>query len=94
MKLKYAVAVAAATLMTAGAAQASPELADKAGCNKCHAVDTKKMGASYKDIAKKYKGDAAAEAALVEKLKTGKGHPKSNASEADLAAVTKWILAM
>jgi len=94
MKSKFAVAVAAAALMTAGAVQASPDLADKAGCNKCHAVDTKKMGSSYKDIAKKYKGNAAAEAELVEKLKTGKGHPKSNASEADLAAITKWILAM
>ncbi len=93
MKLKLAVAVAAAALLTAGAAQASPELADKAGCNKCHAVDTKKMGPSYKDIAKKFKGNASAEADLIERLKTGKGHPKAPA-DADLPAIMKWILAM
>lgn len=94
MKLKFAVAVAAAALMTAGAAQASPDLADKAGCNKCHAVDTKKMASSYKDIAKRFKGNANAQAQIVEKLMTGKGHPKANASEADLKAITAWILAM
>lgn len=94
MKSKLAVAVAAAALLVSGAAQASAELADKAGCNKCHAADTKKMGPSYKDIAKKYKGNAAAEADLVKKLSTGTGHPKATASTADLTAITKWILAM
>jgi len=94
MKAKFAVAVAAAALLVSGAVQASSELADKAGCNKCHAADAKKMGPSYKDIAKKYKGNAAAEADLVKKLATGTGHPKATASEADLTAVTKWILAM
>ena len=94
MKSKIAIAAAAAALLISGAAQASPELAEKAGCNKCHAADTKKMGPSYKDIAKKYKGNAKAEADLVNKLKTGTGHPKSTASDADLAGVVKWILAM
>lgn len=94
MKAQIAIVAAAAALVFSGVAQASPELADKAGCNKCHAADSKKMGPSYKDIAKKYKGNASAEADLVNKLKTGTGHPKSTASDADLAAVTKWILAM
>jgi cytochrome c len=94
MKAKFAVAVAAAALLVSGAAQASADLAEKSGCNKCHAVDTKKMGASYKDIAKKYKGNAAAEADLVKKLATGTGHPKATASEADLTGIVKWILAM
>jgi cytochrome c len=93
MKSKLAVAFAATALLVMGTAQASPELADKAGCNKCHAMDTKKMGPSYKDIAKKFKGNATAEADIVKKLSTGTGHPKSAASEADLVAVTKWVLA-
>jgi cytochrome c len=92
MKSKIAIVVAAAGLLVAGAAQASAELADKAGCGKCHAADTKKMGPSYKDIAKKLKGTP--EADVVAKLKAGKGHPKATASDADLTAITKWILAM
>jgi cytochrome c len=88
MKSKLAVAFAAA-LLTMGVAQASPELADKSGCNKCHAMDTKKMGPSYKDMAKKIQ--ATPDADIVKKLATGTGHPKASASEADLTALVKWM---
>lgn len=87
-----AIVVAAVGLMAAGSAQASAELADKAGCNKCHEVAKKKMGPSYKDIAAKLKGKP--EADVVAKLKAGTGHPKSAASDADLTAIVKWIQAM
>jgi cytochrome c len=90
MKSTLAIAFAAAGLLVAGTAQASAEMADKAGCNKCHALATKKMGPSYKDLAAKVKGK---EAEVVAKLKDGKGHPKSAASEADLTAIVKWIAA-
>jgi cytochrome c551/c552 len=89
MKSRIAIVVAAAGLLVAGTAQASAELADKAGCNKCHAMDAKKMGSSYKDLAKKHK--ATPEADLVKKIAGGQGHPKSAASEADLTAIVKWI---
>lgn len=89
MKSKIAIVVAAAGLLVAGTAQASAELADKAGCNKCHAMDTKKMGSSYKDLGKKLK-DAKTED-VVAKLKEGKGHPKQATPDADLTAITKWI---
>ncbi|HQR22779.1 MAG TPA: cytochrome C' [Burkholderiaceae bacterium] len=89
MKSKIAIAVAAAALLTTGVAQASADLADKSGCNKCHAMDTKKMGPSYKDIAAKTKNTPDAD--LVKKLATGTGHPKATASEADLTAIVKWI---
>jgi cytochrome c len=92
MKSKIAIVIAAAGLLAAGTAQASAELAEKSGCNKCHAADTKKMGPSYKDIAKKHK--ATADADLVAKLKEGKGHPKQAASDADLTAIVKWIKSM
>lgn len=91
MKSTIAVVVAASGLLIAGAAQASPELADKAGCGKCHAVEKKGMGPSYKDIAKKLKGKS--EADVVAKLKEGKGHPKASASDADLTAIVKWVMA-
>jgi cytochrome c len=90
--LMFAV-LAAVGLSAAGVAQASPELAQKSGCMNCHAVDAKKMGPSFKDIAKKYKGNAAAEADLVAKLKSGKGHPAVKSSDDDTKAVMKWVLA-
>ena len=86
---KVAMILAAAGLLMAGTAQASADLADKSGCNKCHAMDTKKMGPSYKDMGKKLKSAKAEE--VVAKLKDGKGHPKATASEADVTALVKWI---
>lgn len=75
-------------------AQDAAKLADSAGCMKCHDVSKKKMGASFKSVAAKYKGKADAETTIVAKLKSGEGHPKTEASDADLAAITKWVLAM
>ena len=53
MKSIVLMAVAAAALGVAGVANAADEteLAQKSGCMTCHAVDTKKMGPSFKDIA-------------------------------------------
>ena len=90
--LMFAV-LAAVGLGAAGMAQASADLAQKSGCTTCHAVDTKKMGPSFKDIAKKYKGNASAEADLVTKLKAGKGHPAVKASDEDTKTLVKWVLA-
>jgi len=86
---KFAIVLAAAGLLMAGTAQASADLAEKSGCNKCHAMDAKKMGPSYKDLAKKIK--ATPDADVAGKLASGKGHPKASASEADLTALVKWI---
>lgn len=83
---------AAAGALTAGAAQAQDVLKAK-GCLACHDVEKKKMGPSFKDIAAKYKGDKAAESNLVAKLKEAKGHPKVNASDDELNAAVKEILA-
>lgn len=94
-KLLFAAAIALG-LSLGGVAQAqdAAKLATGAGCMKCHDVEKKKMGASFKSVAAKYKGNADAEKMIVAKLKSGEGHPKGEASDADLAAITKWILAM
>jgi cytochrome c len=78
----------------AASAQDAAKLAEGAGCMKCHDVEKKKMGTSFKSVAAKYKGNADAEKTIVAKLKSGEGHPKGNASDADLATITKWVLAM
>jgi len=87
------VALATASIFaSATPAIAQEALAKSDGCLNCHAVDTKKMGPSFKDIAAKYKGKADAEAVLVEKIADGKGHPKTKASADDAKSLVKWIL--
>ena len=85
-----AAAVAAGMLATGVAyAQDGAALAKSAGCMNCHAVDTKKMGPSFKDAAAKFKGKPEAE--LVAAIKAAKPHASSKASDADLAAIAKYI---
>jgi cytochrome c len=94
-KLLIATSLAVGLMLgNAAYAQDAAKLADSAGCMKCHDVEKKKMGASFKSVAAKYKGNKDAEKAIVGKLKSGEGHPKGSASDADLAAITKWVLAM
>ena len=88
-----AMAVAASiALVASGAASAQEALAKSEGCFNCHAVDTKKVGPAFKDVAAKYKGQADAEAKLVDKLSKGQGHPATKASGDDLKSLVKWVL--
>lgn len=88
-------ALAVIGVLFAGVASADEALAKKAGCLKCHGVDKKKMAPSLKESAAKYKGEKDAAAAIVAKLKAGgKEHPAVQASDADLAALSKWMLSL
>lgn len=49
----------------------SLELARKSGCLACHAVDRKVVGPAWKDVAKRYAGDAQARSRLVDKVSKG-----------------------
>lgn len=96
MKTILGVSAAALAFAFAGGAQAQAKADDllKAnGCTNCHAAADKKVGPSLKDIAAKHKGKAGAEKEIVARLKEGKGHPPSKASEADLTTMVKFILA-
>ena len=81
-------------------AQASDELAKKYMCLTCHQLDKKLVGPSYHDVAAKYKGDKAAEAKLVDKVKKGGTGvwgqipmpPNDKVPDADVKALVKWIL--
>jgi cytochrome c len=85
-----AAALAAGLVVSAGAsAQDGAALAQKDGCTACHAVDTKKVGPSFKDAAAKLKGKS--EADVVAAIKAAKPHASTKASDADLAAIGKWI---
>lgn len=78
----------------AGTANAQEALAKSSGCLNCHAVDAKKVGPSFKEVAAKYKGKADAEATLVTKLTSGKGHPPVKSSPEEVKGMVKWVLAM
>ncbi|HEX6020010.1 MAG TPA: hypothetical protein VFZ28_18085, partial [Burkholderiaceae bacterium] len=62
------VGMAAAADIDADAAQA---LLKKSDCGKCHSVDKKKDGPSYKETAARLKGKAGAEDELYKHLTTG-----------------------
>ena len=87
---------AAAVLAANGIAMAQDgeAVVKSSGCLNCHAVDSKKIGPAFKEVAAKYKGKADAEATLTAKLSGAKGHPEVKAKGADLTAALKWILAM
>jgi cytochrome c len=89
--------VAAALFAFAGHALAdsADDLIEKNKCHSCHTATTTKKGPSWADVAKKYQGNAGAEAKLVEMLKTGGAddHKKVAASDADLKAIVAKVLA-
>jgi len=94
MKLITIAMVTAVGLVGAGVAQAQDgaALAQKSGCMTCHAVDTKKMGPSFKDAAAKFKGKSDAD--VVAAIKASKPHASTKASDDDLKALGKWILSL
>lgn len=93
-------------VLLAAAAVAAPVLADQAlaqkkNCMACHSVEKKVVGPSYKDVAKKYAGQAAAAKLSTKILKGGAGvwgaipmpaNPQVSQAEAD--ALAKWVLSM
>jgi cytochrome c len=94
MKLMMIAMVAAVGVAGAGLAQAQDgaALAQKSGCMTCHALDAKKMGPSFKEVAVKFKGKKDAD--VVAAIKASKPHASSKASDADLQALGKWILTL
>jgi cytochrome c len=75
-----------------GFAQSGADVLKAKGCMNCHDNDKKKVGPAYKEVAAKYKGDAAASGMLVAKIKDGKGHPKVAATDDELKAAVGAVL--
>ncbi|HUN68955.1 MAG TPA: c-type cytochrome [Burkholderiales bacterium] len=88
-KLLIAVAVAGSL---AGAYVAQAQDATKK-CMGCHDMEKKKVGPAFKDAAAKNKGNKDAAAAIVAKMKDGKGHPKVAGSDDELKAAVDAALA-
>jgi cytochrome c len=86
------LAVAGALAAGSAWAQSGAEVLKARGCLNCHEMDKKKVGPSFKDVAAKFKGKKGAEGELVAKLKSGKGHPKVQAPDAELEAAVRQVL--
>jgi cytochrome c len=87
------VAVMAVAMGAAGKASAGEEdLAQKSGCFMCHAVDTKKIGPSFKHEAEELKGKSDAD--VFAKWKGVKNHTMVKAPEDDVKKVLKWVLTL
>ncbi len=102
--LPIAAVALAACFVTASARAADTEAMKKAGCLACHSDDKKVVGPAYKDVAKKYAGQADAPAKLFDKVRKGGSgvwgpvpmspNPVSKISDADLKEAIAMILAM
>lgn len=101
--MKYASLIALALAALAApswANEAAAQLAQKNSCTACHAADKKLVGPSWGDIAKKYAGDAGAEARLVAKVKKGGAGvwgpvpmpPNVTVKDADIKTIVQYVL--
>ena len=97
MKQLMAIALIA---LASTSAWANADLAKKNNCLSCHAVDKKIVGPAYQDVAKKYAGQADAEATVAKNIKaggSGKWGPipmpaQAQLSDADAKALATWVL--
>ncbi|QIM51641.1 c-type cytochrome [Hydrogenophaga crocea] len=98
--MKRALLIMAVMTTLAAPAMADEALAKSKNCMACHAVDKKLVGPSYKDVAKKYAGDAKAVDMLATKIQKGgsgvwgaipmPANPQVNEAEAKKLAA--WVL--
>ena len=100
--MKRALLIMAAMTTLAAPAMADEALAKAKNCMACHAVDKKLVGPSYKDVAKKYAGDAKAVDMLATKIQKGGAGvwgaipmpANPQVSDAEAKKLSAWILGM
>jgi cytochrome c len=97
-----AVLSAVAAISATSPAFADEALAKSKNCLACHAIDKKVVGPAYKDVAKKYAGDAKAADMLAAKIiKGGAGvwgpvpmPANAQVNEAESKKLVAWILSL
>lgn len=90
MKHPLIPAVAVAAVLAAPLAHATADMA-KTQCGKCHEMDKKSKGPTYKAMAAKYKGKEAEAFKAVTDPKII-DHPEVKAKPDDIKTVVKWVL--
>ena len=100
--MKRTLMIMASLAVLSAPAMADEALAKSKNCMACHAVDKKLVGPSYKDIAKKYAGDAKAVDMLATKIQKGGAGvwgaipmpANPQVSDAEAKKLSAWILGM
>lgn len=100
--MKRVLMIMAAMAAISTSAMADQALATAKNCMACHAIDKKLVGPSYKDVAKKYAGNAKAADMLATKIvKGGSGAwgaipmpANTQVSEAEAKKLVAWILSL
>ncbi|MEH0164603.1 c-type cytochrome [Roseateles microcysteis] len=94
------VAVAAPAAPAPAKAGAPMALLNKYSCTACHGIDSKLVGPSFKDVAKKYAGRADADTYLAGKIRAGGSGvwggipmPPQTLSDAEAATIAQWLKA-
>ena len=99
--MKLALILTSSLLMSTSAF-ANPALAEKKSCLACHAVDAKRIGPSYKDVAVKYADNKDAVAMLATKIRKGGGGvwgsipmpANPQVTEAEAKTLAQWVLTL
>lgn len=98
-----AILIASGFLFSSGAAFADADLLKKANCMACHAVDQKRFGPSFKEVATKYQGEGAGIVdKLAKKIQVGGAGawgqlpmpPQPQVSDADAKTMAQYILSL
>lgn len=104
--MKKIIVLAAMTTLSAPALAvdeiAAMDLAKKNGCLACHSLDKKLVGPAWKDVGKKYAGDATAAEQLAAKVKKGtKGTwgpvpmpPNATVKADDIKTLVEFVLSL
>jgi cytochrome c len=98
--MKNVLVSVGALLLAATPALADEALAKAKNCMACHTVERKLVGPSYKEVAKKYAGDAGAVDKLAGKILKGSSGvwgavpmpANATVSEADAKKLATWIV--
>ena len=97
------ILIATALALSASApAWADQALAQSKNCMACHSVDKKVVGPAFKDIAKKFGGQAGAADMLAQKIVKGSSGvwgpvpmpANTQVSEAEAKTLSNWVLSL
>lgn len=102
MRTFMAFGIAGGLLFSAIPAVADADLVKKFNCAACHAVDSKRLGPSLKEVAVKYNGDSSAAATLAKKIQVGGAGvwgqlpmpAQPQVSDADAKTLAEYILSL